>query len=508
MSTIPQEITRLQNAKAALKESIEAKGVTVASDATLDQYPALVDEIPQGGGDAAEKDVNFYDYDGTVLYSYTKQEFLTLAAMPDNPDRTSEGLTAQGWNWSLSDAKDFVPTMYGNSTLNIGQVYDVTDGKTKLFIDIPTAGSLVKMSIYTFSESTVDWGDGQSETFNGNTTLRHTYESTGQFVISITFNTSQECYINYDGGIFNQSNDALNLSCLRKAFISNGARVKSNIFSGCSKLNYVVFSSNTKYNQTGAYFKGCRELKHVTYPQRYATEATSSPRYDFYGCSNLKSVSHPKQSQVRLFFAEHQFENCFNLKFVTFQYLASGTRPIQTSCFDNCVNIRENTIDFSKITEIQGAAFKNVVLGDIDLTNVTGFSSDSFKYSLIQNASLPNPSSNTIPSNCFSYTGMTKVIIPEGVTTVQTYAFAYNLMLSEIYLPSTITSVTQAFVYCNYSLSKVTILATNPPSGNNPLAGSYQSGFTKIYVPAASVESYKSSAAWSGYANDIVAIQE
>lgn len=47
---ISDEITRLQNAKAALKTSIEGKGVTVSSDATLDDYPALVDSIETGGG--------------------------------------------------------------------------------------------------------------------------------------------------------------------------------------------------------------------------------------------------------------------------------------------------------------------------------------------------------------------------------------------------------------------------------------------------------------------------
>ena len=47
---ISDEITRLQSAKSALKTSIEGKGVTVSSDATLDDYPALVDSIETGGG--------------------------------------------------------------------------------------------------------------------------------------------------------------------------------------------------------------------------------------------------------------------------------------------------------------------------------------------------------------------------------------------------------------------------------------------------------------------------
>jgi hypothetical protein len=52
-----------------------------------------------------EKNINFVDYDGTLLYSYTNQEFLALDALPENP--AHEGLIAQGWNWNLADAKAY-----------------------------------------------------------------------------------------------------------------------------------------------------------------------------------------------------------------------------------------------------------------------------------------------------------------------------------------------------------------------------------------------------------------
>lgn len=49
--SVASEITRLQTAKADLKTAIEGKGVTVASSAKLDAYPALVESIQQGGSD-------------------------------------------------------------------------------------------------------------------------------------------------------------------------------------------------------------------------------------------------------------------------------------------------------------------------------------------------------------------------------------------------------------------------------------------------------------------------
>lgn len=46
--SITDQITRLQTAKSAIKTSIENKGITVADDAKIDTYPALIDSITTG----------------------------------------------------------------------------------------------------------------------------------------------------------------------------------------------------------------------------------------------------------------------------------------------------------------------------------------------------------------------------------------------------------------------------------------------------------------------------
>ena len=102
------------------------------------------------------KDVNFYDYDGTLLYSYTKAEFLALDNLPANPSHT--GLVAQGWNWTLSDAKTFV-TSYNK--LNVGQMYTTSSGLSEFDIELTKATGLqVKVNI----SGNKDWGDGTSGT--------------------------------------------------------------------------------------------------------------------------------------------------------------------------------------------------------------------------------------------------------------------------------------------------------------------------------------------------------
>ena len=60
---------------------------------------------PNGGGTTpgAPGDITFYDYDGTIVTSWTLEELATKTALPDYPSH--EGLTCQGWNWSLADLK-------------------------------------------------------------------------------------------------------------------------------------------------------------------------------------------------------------------------------------------------------------------------------------------------------------------------------------------------------------------------------------------------------------------
>ena len=50
--SIQSELTRLTNAKAAIKTAIEGKGITVPSDTLLDGMAALIDAIEAGGGRA------------------------------------------------------------------------------------------------------------------------------------------------------------------------------------------------------------------------------------------------------------------------------------------------------------------------------------------------------------------------------------------------------------------------------------------------------------------------
>lgn len=117
----------------------------------------------QSAAPVEEKDVNLIDYDGTLLYSYTAEEFLALTSWPKNPVRT--GLSAQGWNWSLSEAQSYVSNCGG---LTVGQVYNTSDGKTRVHIHLSKGRTDPYLGLAVDGEVEVDWGDGSNpETVSG-----------------------------------------------------------------------------------------------------------------------------------------------------------------------------------------------------------------------------------------------------------------------------------------------------------------------------------------------------
>ena len=102
--SIQTELTRITNAKAAIKTAIEGKGVTVPSDTLLDGMASLIESIEVGGGGATEPYIEEVidgngDITNATLHGYTiirNNAFyncseLALASLPSS-------LTSIGYN--------------------------------------------------------------------------------------------------------------------------------------------------------------------------------------------------------------------------------------------------------------------------------------------------------------------------------------------------------------------------------------------------------------------------
>jgi len=182
--------TQLNADLTSVANAIRTKGGTSAQMAFPAGFVSAVEAIPTGGGgeEAPFNDVNFYDYDGKIVASYTKAEFLALDALPSNPSHS--GLVAQGWNWTLAGAKSYV-TKYG--FLDIGQSYITSDGATRVKIAVYQDYEQPFKLYWTQNKAngvTIDWGDGSpTETASGSGTggqnKSHTYTGKGIYTISM-----------------------------------------------------------------------------------------------------------------------------------------------------------------------------------------------------------------------------------------------------------------------------------------------------------------------------------
>lgn len=105
------------------------------------------------------------------------------------------------------------------------------------------------------------------------------------------------------------------------------------------------------------------------------------------------------------------------------------------------------------------------------------------------------------------------VTLNEGLQYIGNLAFSYNKNLRTVTIPSTVTYVgSQAFYLCQ-NMETVTIKALTPPetSGDSAVSGSIFNGcdsLTAIYVPAQSIDAYKSARGWRFYSDIIYPISE
>lgn len=94
--------------KVMIDETINSNGVRSITGKALNlALTEIVDAMgtTSDGGDEGLKrnDVNFFDYDGTLLYAYTWEEAKALTELPPLP--VHDGLEVREWNYTLEDIK-------------------------------------------------------------------------------------------------------------------------------------------------------------------------------------------------------------------------------------------------------------------------------------------------------------------------------------------------------------------------------------------------------------------
>lgn len=341
--------------------------ITITENGTVDvaAYDEAIVNVPISG---EESDVNFYDYDGALICSYTASQFANLSALPVGT--THPGLVSQGWNWTLSDAKTYVSN---NGGLDIGANYRTDDGTTRLYITIDEPNTEFMVSWIQVPTSgaytTIDWGDSSATTTNSDSSTNtmvnatHTYTAAGDYMISMTVTGTMTLYYLWlSDGLVQHSDESryqyqkslrkvelgLDVTCIGGyAYASNlesisvpstaiydcspqyhesAGGIDSN-FDGCSKLNTVVLPYNctTMSNSVGisnGRFQNCVSLKHVLFPLMTTCTGFS---YIVYGCSSLERIYFTGSTTS----INYGCGNCFSLKKVVIPYKSVSSSTFQ-----------------------------------------------------------------------------------------------------------------------------------------------------------------------------------
>ena len=246
---------------------------------------------------------------------------------------------------------------------------------------------------------------------------------------------------------------------------------------------------------------------------------------------SCQSVTFSENSQL-ISIGSNAFQSCTSLTSIT---IPSGVTRIGNYAFDNCTSLTSITIP-SGVTSIGMDVFKNtpwwntysadtshhygniIYINDVAYkATSSGITSCTFREGTVSISasafqSCTSLTSITIPSGVTSIndytfygcTSLTSITIPSGVTSIGGLVFHKCTSLTSITIPSSVTSI-GIYVFQNCTkLTSITVEATTPP--NIASNAFYSTNNCPIYVPAESVDAYKSANNWSKYADRIKAI--
>lgn len=484
--------------------SVTANG-TYTAPSGVDGYSPVTVNVSGGGGAVEEKDVNFYDYDGTLLHSFTAQEWANQTALPSNPSH--EGLTAQGWNWTKAEIDEQLRDVGG--VVIVGQLYITDDGKTRIYIHIDDDDPILMFRVAFKSSvrnnTTIDWGDGTTTANVGSTSYTiqsHTYASGGNYIVTITVNSGTITFRGSSSSsgycIYGETTAQYYYNRLRIKKIELGEKV-------AEIIDYAMLS--------------CEAMETITIPRGVSTSGT----YTWNSCKSLKAIVIPSGTTALGTFA---FASCYSLKIIS---LPVGITAIGNSVIQNCNSLEHltipkgvNTIGSSQIstgnhirklflpntiTSVGASAFTNCwFLEAVKIpSNTVSWGSSVFNYSLLKSVIIPYGATSVGPSMFSGNYFLEKIIIPESVTDIGASAFSNCYQLRSIVIPSGVTNIgNNAFSSC-YSLKEIHLLPTTPPTlGGTAVFDALTKSGGVIYVPSASLEDYQTATNWSAWASKMV----
>lgn len=507
-----------------IADAIRDKTGKTAALTYPDEFISEIKSIEAGSTEPAKEDeVNFWDYDGTLLYSYSLFDVESLIGLPALPEHY--GLKAIGWNIVGTSEQEKLYNLHaaianGLQRADIGAIYEPDDNNIHIDLDfqLNDKGNYVKL-VFSNVEAlgqgtpyiTIDWGEteGAVKEYSDFSDVSYEYteglaDNRTSFEVIITPHNIKsmsfgdidngKCFITDYNGIFtDESAAAVTNICLNSTVSMIDARK-------CINLKKVNLSPSTDLIPPNA-FDGCHSLRHINLPanirivkgyafrNNYSLEHFSAPLYEqpdytiynecvFYGCTSLKAICDVPYNN-------YQFYNCQSLREACYRGYSCD---VGDSTFCDCRSL--SYIQFESISIKFGVSalencysLRNDIFDNISIYSVN---SKSFYYASNLRTLLISNSIKEIPANLCRYcSSLTTVEISGDITSLGDMCFNQCFHLTEIRMPNITTVPT---IPNSYSIQHSKTFA--------------------IYVPAALVDEMKAATNWSGLSYYIKAIEE
>lgn len=391
-----------------------------------------------------EKDVNFWDYDGTLLHSYTLSEVQEMTELPPLP--THARLICQGWNWSLERLK-------AQGYADVGAVYITDDGKTRLIVEI--TDMIAPMIYLNWRGATVniDWGDDSDvETSVAAGSHSHEYTSIGEYEITLEVVSGALAF----GG-----------SSSTLPFVGNEKTAER------GKAKRIHFGSGLAARFQGYGFSNMINLEKITVPEGVGHIGAS----EFLACRMLRFFVFPKS----VITTEAVFNQCSSLFGVS---LPEGV-TVLGRLFQAC------------------AAIKRVCVPDVVTSIAASFLAGAHNVKDVRITCALTGVPVQFMENCYR---LPKVELPNSVTTIGSSAFYNCYSFVSFKVPSGMQSIgSSAFGNCN-SLVKLAFLPTTPPTVANANAFNGIPTTCIVEVHAESLELYQNATNYGTIAAQMVGV--
>lgn len=394
--------------------NVTANG-TYTAPSGVDGYSPVTVNVSGGGGAVEESDVNFYDYDGTLVASHTKAEINAMSSDSDLPANPSHsGLTAQGWNWTVAQLKTQLTAM-PDQPVSVGQMYVTDDDKTRIYVHFEEGRTSPYLGICPKGTVTVDWGDGSAtDTLTGTSltsvkTVQHVYQP-GDYVIQLTaasgttfafYGTSNTAYILRKDTSTSANIHRVYANAVKKIELGSGSGIGNYAFNYCTRMKSITVPNNIANFGQHAFFH-CSSLGFVTIPIPVA----SIEAYVFQYCDSLAFVSVPYSISS---LGNYAFSNCSSLASAS---IPDGVTSIGNHAFNSCFGLASLVIPESVTT-----------IGHNTWNTCYGLGEIHFRSNTPPTVSASSSWTN-IPSDC-------KIYVPAG--TLEAYTTATNYPASSTY---------------------------------------------------------------------------